>query len=105
MSKIFIAFIECKIYGDPPLWEMEGERMDPEEYESLPNTREFHIAIGDGAKVSLVDLAGTRRYYIFKAGGFIEILGNVAIFKDDYLDDELAVDEDKQFPKKKRIDE
>jgi len=104
VSKIYIAFIECTFHDNPPFWIQSGELDDPEESSSLSDTRELYIAQDNGARLSLVDLGGTRRYYSFIKHGVVEIMGNVATIIDRYAE-ELAIDESKQFPKKKRMDE
>lgn len=104
MSKTFIAFIECTFHDDPPFWKESKEFGDPEESSSLSDPRECFIAQDDGARLSLVDLGGTRRYYNFKKHGVVEIMGNVATIIDRFAE-ELAIDESKQFPKKPRMDE
>jgi len=104
MSKTYIAFIECTFHDDPPYWMESRENEDPEEVDTRSDTRELYIARNDGARLSLVDLGGTRRYYSYQRHGVVEIVGNVAVIIDRFVE-ELAIDENEQFPKKKRIDE
>jgi len=47
---------------------------------------------------------GDRRLFSFKAHSYVKIVNNVIIFEPDDVE-EIAIDESKQFPKKKRIDE
>ena len=84
MSKSYIAFIECTFYDNPP-WHTCRERADPESDEADADSREQYIAENDGAKLSLVDLNGTRRNYTFNKGGVVEIVGNVAIIVEWHL--------------------
>ena len=78
MPKTYIAFIECTFY-DNPSWQNSRERADPESDEADADSREQYIAENDGAKLSLVDLNGTKRNYTFKQHGVVEIVGNAAI--------------------------
>ncbi len=82
MARTYIAFRECVFDDDPPFWENIIERRDPEEDDSMRDTREMYVAHGDGAKLSLVDLEGIKRHFIFKNAGVVEIVGNVVVFQD-----------------------
>ena len=104
MSKTYIAFIECTFHDDPPYWINSRERQDPESIDPFSETREMYIAENHGARLSLVDLGGTRRYYEFVQHGVAEIIGNVVVIIDRFAE-ELTIDENEQFPKKRRIDE
>lgn len=82
MAKTYIAFIECTFHDDPPFWNNRREFDDPEDNEKYPDPREQYIAQDNGARLSLVDLKGTRRDFTFKQHGVVEIIGNVAIIID-----------------------
>ena len=84
MARTYIAFRERVFEDDPPFWKNTIENEDPEEYDQLRDTREMYIALNDGAKLSLVDLEGKKRHYIFKSTGVVEIVGNVAVFQDGW---------------------
>ena len=84
MPKTYIAFIECTFF-DNPSWENTRERADPESDDADADSREQYVALNDGAKLSLVDLGGTRRNYTFIKGGVVEIVGNVAIIVEWHL--------------------
>ena len=84
MPKTYIAFIECTFF-DNPSWENTRERADPESDDADADSREQYVALNDGAKLSLVDLDGTRRNYTFIKGGVVEIVGNVAIIVEWHL--------------------
>ena len=85
MAKTYIAFLECTFHDNPPLWNNTREFNDPEN-EEYPDPREQYIAKDNGARLSLVDLRGTRRDYTFKQHGVVEIIGNVAIIIDWQLE-------------------
>ena len=61
-------------------------------------------AIQDNAEMDVVDVTGLRRYFDFRRNGFVQIFGNLVVFDDDWCE-EVAVNEDEQFPKNKRMDE
>lgn len=94
MGFVHIAFIECVLEDDD--WnkteDMVGDKV--------------HFAQGvyktstEGAKISLVDVGDTRRYYTFRSDSVVIITNNVIVFKEDDATLEAGVDESKQFPKK-----
>ena len=84
MPKTYIAFIECTFYDNPP-WQNSRECADPESDEADADSREQYIAQGDGARLSLVDLGGIRRNFIFNKHGVVEIIGNVAVIVEWHL--------------------
>ena len=86
MAKTYIAFLECTFLDDPPFWNERREFTDPEDIEKYPDPREHYIAKDNGARLSLVDLKGTRRDYAFKKGGVVEIIGNVVVIIDWQLE-------------------
>lgn len=99
MAITYIAFIECvftpksfwyTIYGFPKLEEQKTDAL--------------YKANKDDAEVRLVDIKGDRRYFNFIDGGEVRVVNNVIAYDDEWAD-EIAVDENKQFPNKKRIDE
>jgi len=84
MALTYIAFRECVFEDDPPFWKNIRENRDPEEDDFMRETREEYIATDDGAKLSLVDLEGKKRYFIFTKGGVVDIASNVATFQDGW---------------------
>jgi len=101
LARVYIAFIEC-VFDDakPAIWKtLTGFPL----MDAL-TARDIKKALANGARVSLVDIKNDRRYFSFNEGGEVHIVSNVLIFDDEWSE-ELAIDEDKQFPKKKRIDE
>ena len=58
----------------------------------------------DGAEMKLVDIKNDRRYFSFNQHSEVHIVNNVVIFDSDWTE-ELAIDENEQFPKPKSIDE
>jgi len=102
MARTFIAFIEC-VFDDTKTTKWNTVIGFPYNYHAQ-NFREIKVASEDNAQLSLVDIKNDRRYFSFKKGGEIHINNNVLIFDSDWAE-ELAIDEDKQFPKQKRIDE
>jgi len=96
----YIAFIECvftprtswyTVYGFPQL--------------ENPRTDGLYKARVEGAEARLVDIKNDRRYFSFRAGGEARVVNNTIIFDDEWIKEELAVDDSKKLPNKKRIDE
>lgn len=100
VARTYIAFIEC-VFDDTKTTKLETRIGFPYDEESNA-LREIKIACEDGAELSLVDIKNDRRYFSFKMDGEIHIVNNVIIFDSDWAE-ELAIDEDKQFPKKKTM--
>lgn len=99
MSITYIAFIECTftpkgewhtVYGFPQLDEQRTDGL--------------YKAKLDKAQLNLVDIKGDRRYFSFNINGEVRVVNNVVVFDSDWCE-ELAIDESKKFPSKKRIDE
>ena len=96
MAIVHIAFIECvlevgtwiALFGYPN----DKNKQPWSQYESLQHN----------AKISLVDIGQTRRYLEFRYKSVVQIANNVLSYLDADAND-LAVDESKQFPKKKGI--
>lgn len=95
----YIAFIECvltprhlwkTIYGFPQLED--------------PRTDGLYKANEDDAEIRLADIKENRRYFRFVRNGEVRIVNNVIVYDDEWSE-EIAVDDSKKFPKKKRIDE
>lgn len=100
MSLIFIAFIECVLYPTGH-WKQTSTQ-----YTWFPVNGEIYSPHGINAELRLVDIKNDRRYFRFKNhDAKVRIVNNVVIFDDEDIDEEMAVDESKKFPKKKRIDE
>jgi hypothetical protein len=93
MGFVHIAFIECVLDG---AWHLEKTQGFSEIRYSTST---------DNAKISLVDLGSTRRYYSFKTNSMVTITNNVLIFRDDYGTLEAGIDESKKFPNKTKIDD
>ena len=99
MALTYIAFIECVLHpnghwtrkvGAPDFADNVGDQYTPK---------------GKDAQMSLVDIKNDRRYFKFhNHDAVVRIVSNVTVFDNDDAE-ELAIDESKQFPKKKRIDE
>ena len=99
MSITYIAFIECVLKPKHDWFVVYGfPQMDE------PRTDGLYKALSHEAEAGLVDLKNDRRYFRFKRDGEVRIVNNVVVFDDEWTE-ELAIDESKQFPKKKRIDE
>src|SRR5437879_6111268 len=105
MAITYITFIECTIKDRQP----QGSAWKPvvgiPHREESISSDQFWTACYDDAEVDLVDIGYTRRYYGFKKDGKFRIKGNVFIFDDEWAKENPIIDESKQFPKKKRIDE
>lgn len=105
MAITYIAFIECVLDK-----RKEGEYRRWITVSGFPQmsditTRSIYKATVDDARVDMVDINGTRRYFSFRRDGEINIINNVVVFDDDWVNEEAIVDESKQFPKKKQIGE
>lgn len=93
MGFVHIAFIECVLDG---AWH-------PKRIIGLNDL--IYETSTDNAKISLVDLGSTRRYYSFRTNSEVTIANNVLIFRDDHGTLEAGVDESKKFPSKTKIDD
>jgi hypothetical protein len=93
MGFVHIAFIQCVLDG---AWH-------PEKVVGLSEIK--YVTSTDNAKIDLVDLALTRRYYSFRTNSVVTMTNNVLIFRDDQGTLEVGVDESKQFPNKIKIDD
>ncbi len=105
MAITYIAFIECVLDKRE-----QGEYKKWYTVSGFPNmddqsTRGIYKAKQNEARVDLVDINGTRRYFNFRKDGEIHIINNVIVFDHDWVQEEAIIDESKQFPKKKRMDE
>lgn len=100
MAITYIAFIELVLSKNPACWETVYGFPQI----NNPTTHAVYKSYKENAEVSLVDIKNDRRYFSFKNEGEIHIINNVAVFDSDWAE-ELAIDESKQFPKNKRIDE
>ena len=99
MSITYIAFIECVLHPFGH-WIRDYRRPD-----SVRDNADRYIPKGIHAELRLVDIKQDRRYFKFNNHeAVVRIVNNVVIF-DDQDAEELAIDESKQFPKKKRKDE
>lgn len=99
MARVHIAFIECVLEGDD--WH---DRKD-----MVGHVVQFAHGVYEtetnGAKISLVDLGLTRRYYTFRAGSFISITNNVLSFRENDATLQAGIDESKKFPNKSKIND
>jgi len=95
MPTTYIAFIECSLKEG---WDDHEHILDP------VMEKEKFEAIEDNAEIYIVDIKGDRRLFSFKKNSYVKIVNNVIIFEPDDVE-EIAIDESKQFPKKKRMDE
>lgn len=91
MGFVHIAFIECVLDGSWHPYRISGS-------DTL-----YYKTSTDDAKISLVDLGLTRRYYSFRTNSEVTLANNVLIFRDDHGTLELSVDESKQFPNKSKL--
>jgi len=98
MSVTYIAFIECVLVN--PNWRnLTGYP----HLDALTSNARYEATL-DNSEVHVVQIDELRRSFAFKNGAQVGIINNVVVFESDDSE-ELAVDESKQFPKKKRIDE
>jgi len=97
MTITFIAFIECTLDN---CWETRfGYPFDQKkqmwsQYKSL----------NDGAEIRLVDIKNDRRYFALKRDAIVQLVNNVFSFISEDAE-ELAIDESKNFPKPKAIND
>src|SRR4029077_10908446 len=98
MGIVHIAFIQCVLDGAWHSTKNLGDRV-------LQFAQGVYETSTDNAKIDLVDLALTRRYYSFRTNSVVTIKNNVLIFRDDQGTLEVGVDESKKFPNKTKIDD
>jgi len=86
IDHIFIACLECRFTGS---W-------------NVTESRNLYTAKGDGAKVILVELNGTKKTIGFKKDANVTILpSNVLTFEREDEDESVYVDEDEKSGKQK----
>lgn len=101
MAITYVAFIDCKLYPDGRWSRPTGISVSVSNNEN----GDIYQSLGADSEIRLVDLKNDRRYFNFhKQYSRIRIINNVLVF-DDSDAEELAIDESKKFPKKKRMDE
>ena len=105
MAITYISFIECVVDKRDRLEYKKWYTVSGFPEMNDQSTRAIYKAKQDEARVDLVDINGTRRYFSFRKDGEIHIINNVIAFDDDWVAEEAVIDESKQFPKKKRMDE
>ena len=91
LAVTYIAFIECVLrpFGH---WDKK-------------TGRDIYVPKGKDAEIALVDIKNDRRYFRFlNHKAEVRIVSNTVVFESEDVE-ELSVDESKQFPKKKRMDE
>ena len=93
MAITYIAFIECSL---------ETEEWSPRFYtkDYNPAISNKYTASADKSHVSVVDIAGLRRYFEFQRDAKVYVVNNVLVYESDNVE-ELAIDESRQFPKNK----
>lgn len=99
MAITYIAFIECVLrpFGH---WERKTGRPD-----FSANLGDSYTPKGKDAEMALVDIKNDRRYFRFiDHMTVVRIVSNTVVFESEDVE-EFSVDESKQFPKNKRIDE
>ncbi len=87
----YISFVECELRGG---WDVFHQ--DPEIF---PDDKEhdIYIALGHGdSELWLVQSGGLRRAFNFKSGAEVRVGQSMVRFEQDEVEEELAVDEDKQ---------
>ena len=99
MPITYIAFIEC-VFRPDGQWERKFERPD-----FSPNVADQYTPFGKDAEMALVDIKQNRRYFLFtNHKAVVRVVNNTVAFQSHDAE-EFSVDEDEQFPKKKRMDE
>jgi hypothetical protein len=91
MTRTYIAFIEC-VFRPLGQWQEK-------------TSRDMFVPKGEDAEIALVDIKSDRCYFrALDHGTLVRIVNNTVVFEsEDY--EELTINESKQFPKNKRIDE
>ncbi len=103
MPRTYIAFVECVLVPNGH-WDRIESNYASIPPSPMPNYEAFRPR-GKDAELHLVDIKNDRRYFKFlNHQAEVRLINNVVIFDNDDVE-ELAIDESKQFPKKKRIDE
>lgn len=97
MAITYIAFIECVLETEEWFPRFYSKDYDP----TLSNK---YTASADKSHASVVDITGLRRYFEFHRDAKVYVVNNVLVYESDTVE-ELAVDDSKKFPNKKRIDE
>src|SRR5689334_3443966 len=87
MAITYIAFIECVLdkrnKGEYKRWITVSGFPQMSDI----TTRSIYKARVDDARVDLVDINGTRRYFSFRLDGEINIINNVIVFDDDWVNE------------------
>lgn len=99
---MYLAFLECEIRGK---WQSEDEERIEINGEEFPAGRHSYLSITNRCEVWIVQPNLTRRGFSFKKHSEIEIIGTTLKFDQSDIIQELATDDSKKFPNKKRIDE
>lgn len=100
MPLMYLAFIEC-VLEQERLWEkisFGSGNLNPQ-----PHYDAYHAKTD--AEIRLVDIKNDRRYFRFTTNNVdVRIVNNVIIFDNDFVE-EIAIDDSKKIPNKKRMDE
>src|SRR2546428_883505 len=99
MGFVHIAFVECVLEGND--WHTRKDLGD----RVLQFAHGVYETTTDGAKISLVDLGLTRRYYSFRTNSVVAITNNVLSFREVDGTLEISVDDSKKFPNKPKIND
>ena len=103
MPRSYIVFVECVLYPNGHWDKIESNHVSLPPT-STPNYEAFRPR-GNDAEIRLVDISGLRRYFKFhNHGAEVHIVNNVVIFDMDDVE-ELAIDDSKKFPNRKRVDD
>lgn len=87
----YISFVECELRG---MWGTTHQ--DPEIYPD-DNEHDIYMAYGpEESELWLVQRDGLRRLFSFKSGAEVRVGQSMVRFEQDEVEEELAVDEDKQ---------
>lgn len=95
MAITYIAFIECS---------MKKNWLPTHDVPYYNPQRNMEYRASGEAEVYMVDIKGDRRMFSFKKDSKVHIVNNTFVYESEDAE-ELAIDESKQFPKKKRMDE
>ena len=95
-----LSFLECEFRG---LWKDESIRRILESYtgkiDLVEHTAPFHVEryteMEDDCELWLVRPDGLKRNFIFKKGALLDVSGTTVKFNQNFVNDELSVDENK----------
>ncbi|MCH7647825.1 MAG: hypothetical protein IIA83_04370 [Thaumarchaeota archaeon] len=102
----YVSFLECELRGK---WIDELDRavdkgVNPKDLIDIkPESAEFYISSGNDCELWLVRPDGMRKAWIFKNDSWVFVVGSTVKFFQSQVSEEIAINEEEQFPKNKEI--